>query len=104
MDLKTAVRIQQDQFQRASWESFDQYKESRNSVWSLTVEDNRIDCNCPVYMKSNICKHPLGMEIRLSISEPPAQAKTVPLGEKRKRGRPISAPFLLLKKSAWLFN
>ena len=47
-------------------------------------------------MKANICKHSLGMEIRLGISEPPAEAKSVPLGMKRKRGRPkLSKPALL---------
>ena len=97
-DLKTSVILQKECFQRASWESFDEYKESRNSVWHLVQqEDNSFSCNCPANMTANICKHSLGMEIRLGISEPPAEAKTVPLGMKRKRGTPkLSKPALLL--------
>jgi hypothetical protein len=47
-------------------------------------------------MKTNLCKHSLGMEIRLSVSDPPPEAKNVPLGQKKKRGRPkLSKPALL---------
>jgi hypothetical protein len=95
-DLKTAVILQKESFEGASWEDFDDYKESRNSVWHLVQQENGYSCNCPSYMKANICKHSLGMEIRLGISQPPAEAKTVPLGMKRKRGRPkLSRPALL---------
>jgi hypothetical protein len=47
-------------------------------------------------MKTNLCKQSLEMEIRLSVSDPPPEAKNVPLGQKKKRGRPkLSKPALL---------
>ena len=55
-------------------------------------------CNCPAFLKNYICKHVVGMSIRLKYCKPPAAAKTVPIGEKRKRGRPAKAkPALLVQ-------
>jgi hypothetical protein len=95
-NLMSAIRIQQQQqFQTASWTSFEEYKNSRNSVRHWTIVNDNFNCNCPVFMKPNLCKHSLGMEIRLSVSDPPPEAKNVPLGQKKKRGRPkLSKPAL----------
>ena len=55
-------------------------------------------CNCPAFYKNYICKHVVGMAIRLKYCKPPPPAKTVPIGEKRKRGRPAKAkPALLVQ-------
>ena len=55
-------------------------------------------CNCPAFFKNYICKHVVGMAIRLKYCKPPPAAKTVPIGEKRKRGRPAKAkPALLVQ-------
>ncbi len=55
-------------------------------------------CNCPAFLKNYICKHVVGMGIRSKSCKPPAAAKTVPIGEKRKRGRPAKAkPALLVQ-------
>jgi len=45
-------------------------------------------CNCPAFLKNYICKHIVGMGFRLKYCKPPPAAKAVPIGEKRKRGRP----------------
>ena len=45
-------------------------------------------CSCPIFMKKYICKHIVGMAILKNLVEVPDEAKTVPLGQKRKRGRP----------------
>ena len=58
----------------------------------------RSKCNCPAFLKNYICKHIVGMAIRLKHCKPPPEAKTVALGEKRKRGRPSKAkPALLVQ-------
>ncbi len=45
-------------------------------------------CNCPNFSKEYICKHVIGIGIRLKFCKPRPAAKDIPLGEKRKRGRP----------------
>jgi hypothetical protein len=98
-DLKLAIQEYKEKSDAASWTGFDDYTMSRMSVWKVNVEANRIfQCNCPEYLKCNICKHSLGMEIRLKVSDPPAMAKTVPLGQKRKRGRPKMARPALVRQ------
>jgi len=41
-----------------------------------------------VLFKEYICKHIIGMAIRLKFCKPPSAARDTPLGEKRKRERP----------------
>ena len=48
-------------------------------------------CSCPAYFKNYICKHIIGLAARLKFIVIPNEAKTVPIGEKRKRGRPARA-------------
>ena len=48
------------------------------------------------FFKNYICKHAVGMAIRLKYCKPPAAAKIVPVCEKRKRGRPAKAKPALL--------
>jgi hypothetical protein len=38
-----------------------------------------------------MCKHVIGLAIRLKYVVPPLEAKNIPLGQKRKRGRPSKA-------------
>ena len=40
-----------------------------------------------IFFKEYICKHVIGMGIRLKFCKPPPAAKDIPIGEKRKRGR-----------------
>jgi hypothetical protein len=35
-----------------------------------------------------MCKHIIGLAIRLKAAKPPPAAKEIPRGQKRKRGRP----------------
>ncbi len=57
--------------------------------WKVTLSDNASEwqhgiCNCPSFFKEYICKHIVGMSIRLKFCRPPSAAKDIPLGEKRK--------------------
>ena len=53
-------------------------------------------CSCPVFLKQYVCKHLIGVAIRLKKAKPPAAAKSIPIGQKRRRGRPkLAKPALL---------
>ena len=43
-----------------------------------------------------MCKHVIGMAIRLNHCKPPPAAKDVQIGEKRRRGRPSKAKKALI--------
>lgn len=76
-----------------NWTTFDQFKNRAFIGWKIVWEDNWRNsvCNCPVFMKNYICKHVVGIGIRKSLIEVPMEAKTVPIGKKRPRGRPPKA-------------
>jgi hypothetical protein len=84
------------------WNTFDQFKKRAFQVWILSFPKNKSNwknakCNCPTFFKEFICKHVVGMALRLKLCKPPPAAKDVPIGEKRKRGRPKLASKALLK-------
>ena len=45
------------------------------------------NCTCANFLKTYMCKHLLGIALRLKFCEAPPAAKTIMLGQKRKRGR-----------------
>jgi hypothetical protein len=49
-----------------------------------------------VFFKQLCCKHIVGIAIRLKHALPPPEAKNIPIGEKRKRGRPAKAKKALI--------
>lgn len=82
-------------------DSFEKYK-GIFSKW--TVKISKTDalymsvCNCPAYLKDYLCKHVIGLGIRLKLISVPSEAKVIPIGEKRKRGRPSKTkPALMLQ-------
>ena len=83
------------------WNTFDQFKKRAFSVWIVDLPKNgekwlEGTCTCPVFMKEYICKHVVGIALRLKYTRAPPQAKNVPLGQKRKPGRPAKAKKALL--------
>ncbi|CAF1442393.1 unnamed protein product [Adineta steineri] len=82
-DLKRCIK--------QKWTSFKLFEKSYD-VWCLEMMDalnwKTSRCSCPAFLKDYICKHMVGMAIRLKISKPPAAAKAIPINSKRKRGRP----------------
>ena len=55
-------------------------------------------CDCYFGMKKKICRHLVGVAIQLGYLKPPAPAKYLPLGQKRKKGRPAKAkPALIIQ-------
>ncbi|CAF1490264.1 unnamed protein product, partial [Rotaria sordida] len=88
-------------YNRKKWTSFDQFKDLQFGIWKVTLSGNASQwknglCNCPSFFKEFICKHVIGMAIRLKFCKPPSSAKDIPLGGKRKRGQPRKATKALL--------
>ena len=54
-------------------------------------------CTCPCFLKKYMCKHVIGLSIRLKYVKPLPAAKQVPIGEKRKRGRPNKSSKALIE-------
>ena len=74
------------------------YKKICFSLWCTTFpgdlnESNWQDasCTCPHYFKQHICKHIIGISARNKLITIPIEAKTIPIGQKRKRVRPAKA-------------
>jgi len=81
------------------WSSFDEYRELTTSIWVIVLNVTDLDacsCTCPIFLKKSHCKHTLGMKIRKKLVDVPAGAKDVPIGRKRKRGRPTEAKWALM--------
>lgn len=53
-------------------------------------------CECPQFLKQYMCKHILGLAIRKKIVVPPPAARSNPIGNKRRRGRPAKAKQALI--------
>ncbi|KAJ8957793.1 hypothetical protein NQ314_006468 [Rhamnusium bicolor] len=54
------------------------------------------ECDCPTYFKMLICKHIVRLAIRLKLTTPSPEAKAIPVGVKRHRGRPAKSKRALL--------
>lgn len=82
------------------WDTFDDFKNNTFSGWStIAPETNWIEgsCNCPAYFKHFMCKHVVGIAIRRRLLEVPYEAKQIPIGQKRKRGRTKLAKKALIR-------
>jgi len=91
---------------QSSWRMKGNGKRSRSSTHTAI---KHLDClcqlrryvyetiyTCLVFYKKNVCKHALGILIRLKLVSAPPKTKSMPLGQKRKRGRPTKAKRALL--------
>lgn len=81
------------------WNNFEDFRKYAHGVWVVQINSNdlaKCRCSCPSFQKLRNCKHLLGMKIRLQMVMVPAAAKTIPIGQKRKRGRPSLATKALI--------
>ena len=95
----TTVALNDYQRKLGTWQNFDDFRECYYGTWMVTVpvsDDEEFSCTCPAYTKHCICKHVLGLKIRQKSICVPNEAKQIPLGQKRKRGRPTMAKRALL--------
>ena len=87
--------------QLLSWQTFDTYVKSQSQHWKVVIEGTdweHASCTCKSFQKDFICKHVLGIAIRLNVHHVRPEAKNVPIGEKRKRGRPKKCKKALLRE------
>lgn len=82
------------------WDTFQEYRSNVFKGWSTTVTKDWINgtCNCPIFLKDYMCKHVYGIAICLKLVVPRIEAKQIPLGQRRKRGRPKLAQKALIKQ------
>lgn len=79
------------------WTEFDHFKRSLSVIhtkfeYPVTPENwAHAICVCPNGFKKYLCEHIVGIALRLNVVAAPAEAKSIPLGQKRKRGRPAKA-------------
>ena len=67
------------------------------SAWAMDkLKWDQGICNCPAFFKNFMCKHIVGVAIRLNLDKPPPAGKDVQIGEKRRRGRSSKAKKALL--------
>ena len=79
--------------------SFQEYLDVRTSCWILEERDGDYFCDCPVSMKGKLCHHTVGMSYLQGKLEATSEVRSVPLGQKRKRGRPKKLPGNCLSRS-----
>jgi len=84
----TTRSLKKHQKRDGKWRDFDDFKSWRTELWTITVTSSGVKCTCPFYTKNGQCKHALGIQIRRKEVSVPTEAKCIPLGQKRKRGRP----------------
>ena len=73
------------------WETFDEFSKENFNMWIVKMENsdpNSTTCTCPVFAKDYVCKHSIGVGIRLRLLTVPENCKGVYIGQKRKRGKP----------------
>ena len=88
-------------YENCRFNLFDTYKSVYFKIWRVCLSNDSEEwkkgtCTCPSFLKNYICKHIIGMSIRLKYCKPPPEAKNVDIGSKRKRGRPCKARKALL--------
>jgi hypothetical protein len=89
-------------YENQNIKTFKEYTDWSTELWNVEVKKTNSDssavstCICPFFQKNRQCKHSLGMLIRLKSVNVPLEAKNLPIGRKRKRGRPSKAKQALL--------
>ena len=82
--------------EEGKWKTFEGFCDWRMRIWKIEVSSNYVAYTCPYLLKKNECKHSVGIRIKRKEVEVPVEAKNIPLGKKRKRGRPSKSKKALL--------
>ena len=70
---------------KLNYEKFDYYKQEAFKVYRIYFDKlnwRNSECNCFNFLKNYKCPYVLGIAIRLKVVDPPAAAKSVPIGKK----------------------
>lgn len=84
------------------WKSFDQFKkEGFAKMFAVRINPSnwraKSRCTCPHFSKRFVCKHVIGMALRLKLAKCPKNAIPTPIGKKPTRGRKKLATKALLR-------
>jgi hypothetical protein len=90
---KTLVAQYRAKMEALNWRKLESMHDTILSMHEIKIEKdcNSSSCSCSWNAKYNLCKHTIGMALILRLVKAPPEAKTVPIGQKRKRGRPSKA-------------
>lgn len=97
---KIPARIDENEiaFENEDWNSFDEFKTINFKYYNVSfakpfTKNNWHDgkCDCATFFKTYTCEHVIGISLRMKFIKAPDEAKVIPLGQKRKRGRPAKA-------------
>lgn len=75
------------------WKTFEEFRTQHFSSYEVLMPINTDtwaddgSCTYPQFFLKKMCKH-LGLAIRLDLTTVPEAARNLPIGQKRKRGRP----------------
>ena len=87
-DLKSNVKQYLQGKKTGFYESFDDWKFLKTNIYELVEEEDFFRCSCGEGLKKYFCKHNIAMSIKFKGLEILDTAKSVPLTENRRRGRP----------------
>lgn len=90
-----------EKLNKKKMKDFDNHILNVFAVWKIEIDSNNFQistslCSCPVFMKKYVCKHILGVALRLHLAKAPADANPSKLNDKKKRGRPKLAKKALI--------
>ena len=86
--LKDLAKLRFENRRLPQSQTFEEYTKMRSSCWILEEVEGEFFCDCPIGMKGKLCKHTVGMMFKTEVLAVTSEVRSVPLGEKRKRGRP----------------
>ena len=82
------------QADRRDWRTWSSFQKHQSKLWLVTLGSETWEtstCTCPIFLKQYKCKHVYGIALHQKLVLVPDEAKSVPIGQKRKRGRPAQA-------------
>jgi hypothetical protein len=99
--LESEVKTFWKRHTKHNWRNFDSFAIDESKIWYIVPCETNWKlgkCSCPYYTKNFMCKHLIAISatLRLEGCVIPLLAKTVPLGQKRKRGAPAKAKKALI--------
>ena len=97
LSLKARAKKRIEERGKPTAASFQEYSELRSSCWLIEERDGDYYCDCPISMKGKLCKHTNGLNYMNGKLEVTSQVRSVPIGQKRKRGRPKNPPSCLTR-------
>ena len=95
--LKERTKDRMENRSIPSSSTFDEYISMRSGCWIVEESHGDFFCDCPVGMKGKMCKHTVALMYKEGHLEQTSDVRSVPLGAKRRKGRPKQMPNCLAK-------